>query len=40
MYKEELDKNIRPPSKMEKKILFTIFELWKSNIWKIKLKDH
>ena len=26
-----LDKNIRPPSKMKKKILFTIFRLW--NCW-------
>ena len=34
-----LDKNIRLPSKMKKKILFTIFKLWKSDVWKIRLRD-
>ena len=34
-----LDKTIRPPSKMKKQILFRIFKLWKSDIWKIRLRD-
>ena len=35
-----LDKNIRPLSKMMKKIWFTIFKLWKSDIWKIRHEDN
>ena len=34
------DKNIRPLSKMNKKILFSIFKLWKLDIWKIRNKDN
>ena len=34
-----LDKNIRPCSKVKKKILFTIFKIWKSDIWKISFRD-
>ena len=34
-----LDKNIRPPSEMKKKILLTIFKLWKSDIWKVWFRD-
>ena len=34
-----LEKNIRPLSKMKKKILFAIFKLWKSDTWKIWLRD-
>ena len=35
-----LDKNIRPPSKMKKNILFRNFTWWKSDIWKIRHKHN
>ena len=33
-------KNIRAHSKIKKNILFIIFKLWKSNIWKIRYEDN
>ena len=40
VYIYTLDKNIRPRSKMKKKVLFTIFKLWKLDISKIRHKDN